>query len=72
MNFKAIGRLSAWIAFFTLGYLVGTGSFIKEDKVLTEPLEAVSEDTPAVAQKIAYSREVAPRQGPESRGDRND
>lgn len=60
MKLKTIGRLSAWIAFFTLGYLVGTGSLIKEEPVLTEPSEATTKDTPVVAQKTA-SREVVPR-----------
>ncbi|MCB0665161.1 MAG: trypsin-like peptidase domain-containing protein [Saprospiraceae bacterium] len=61
MKLKAFLKILSWIAFFGVGYLVGTGSLLKEDIAAEQPSTEVGEDTPAIATPTSYSRAVTPR-----------
>lgn len=63
MDLKAIGRIVSWGVFFLAGYLVGTGSLIREELPAEPPAPEVKEDTAPVAQTTVYRRkEVTPRE----------
>lgn len=60
MNPKSFWKILSWVLFFSVGYIVGTGSLLKEDEA-PEPQAAQAGDTQAVATPTSYSRAVTPR-----------
>ncbi|MCB0686914.1 MAG: trypsin-like peptidase domain-containing protein [Saprospiraceae bacterium] len=61
MNLKAFLRILSWVAFFVIGYLVGTSSLINEDPVKEQTPAETTEQGPAVATQTSYARSVTPR-----------
>jgi S1-C subfamily serine protease len=61
MNLKSLFKILSWSAIFFVGYMVGTGSYLKTDRTPSE-LNKSPEDTPgAEAHTASYDRPVTPR-----------
>lgn len=60
MNFKILGRITLTIITFLIGYLVGTGSLIKEEPEGVSTSLSTEADSPAAVQQIAYAPPTIP------------
>jgi S1-C subfamily serine protease len=60
MNFKILGRIAITIATFLIGYLVGTGSLIKEETDRVSTSLTPEADSPAAVQQTAYAPPMVP------------
>ncbi len=60
MNFKILGRITLTVVTFLIGYLVGTGSLIKEETVGVTTSLTREADSPAAVQQIAYASPMVP------------
>lgn len=60
MNFKILGRIALTIATFLIGYLVGTGSLIKEETEGVSTSLSQEADSPAAVRQTAYTPSMVP------------